>query len=124
MEKRAIKKSLFVISPFALGLPALAAAPVQTQSRHHHHQVCENVRVKRNDSKDDHRLIASSPHRHRHRCHCRGPLGHQVGGGKGKTFATVGGDAADGYVGNRVQKNAQDEKTCYTSERKCHDAYD
>lgn len=32
-------------------------------------------------------------------------LGHQVGGGTGKTLATVGGAAAGAYAGNEVQKN-------------------
>ena len=34
-----------------------------------------------------------------------GLLGNQIGGGTGKTLATVGGAAAGGYVGNEVQKN-------------------
>lgn len=33
-----------------------------------------------------------------------GLLGHQVGGGTGKTLATVGGAAAGAYAGNEVQK--------------------
>src|SRR5437762_13310657 len=32
-----------------------------------------------------------------------GLLGHQVGGGTGKTLATVGGAAAGAYAGNEVQ---------------------
>lgn len=53
-----------------------------------------------------------------------GLLGNQVGGGKGKTLATVGGAVAGGYVGNKVQKNAQDKKTYYTTERRCRTVYD
>lgn len=34
-----------------------------------------------------------------------GLLGHQVGGGTGKTLATVGGAAAGAYAGNEVQKH-------------------
>ena len=115
-----MKKSLFVIAAVALGLPALTTWPVQAQSRHRpHHQVCENVRVKHNGSKDDHRLIGTGIG-----AVAGGLLGHQVGGGNGKTLATVGGAVAGGYVGNRVQKNAQDKKTSYTTERKCRDVYD
>lgn len=33
-----------------------------------------------------------------------GVLGHQVGGGTGKTLATIGGAAAGAYAGNEVQK--------------------
>lgn len=115
-----MNKSLFVVAALALGVPALATSPVQAQSRHrHHHQVCENVRVKHNGSKDDHRIIGTGIG-----AVAGGLLGHQVGGGKGKTLATVGGAVAGGYVGNRVQKHAQDEKTYYTTERKCRDVYD
>jgi outer membrane lipoprotein SlyB len=35
-----------------------------------------------------------------------GLLGHQVGGGTGRTLATVGGAAGGAYVGNEVQKRA------------------
>lgn len=34
-----------------------------------------------------------------------GVLGHQVGGGSGKTVATIGGAALGAYVGNRVGRN-------------------
>ena len=33
-----------------------------------------------------------------------GVLGHQVGGGTGRTLATVGGAAAGGYVGHKVEE--------------------
>jgi uncharacterized protein YcfJ len=36
-----------------------------------------------------------------------GVIGHQFGGGSGKTLATVGGAAAGGYIGNHVQKEHQ-----------------
>lgn len=35
-----------------------------------------------------------------------GVLGHQVGGGTGKTLATIGGAAAGAYAGNEVQKRS------------------
>lgn len=113
-----MNKSLIVTAALALFVPALAVTPAQAQSRHHqnHRQVCENVRVKHHGSKDEHRLIGTGVG-----AVAGGLLGHQVGGGKGKTLATVGGAVAGGYVGNRVQKNAQDKKTYYTTERKCHD---
>lgn len=34
-----------------------------------------------------------------------GVLGHQIGGGSGKTVATIGGAALGAYVGNRVGRN-------------------
>jgi uncharacterized protein YcfJ len=48
-----------------------------------------------------------------------GLLGSQVGGGKGKTLATVGGAAAGGYAGNQVQKNMQQKDVITTTERQC-----
>ncbi|MEO8124572.1 MAG: glycine zipper 2TM domain-containing protein [Burkholderiales bacterium] len=35
-----------------------------------------------------------------------GVLGHQVGGGTGKTLATIGGAAAGAYAGNEVEKRS------------------
>ncbi len=53
-----------------------------------------------------------------------GVLGNQVGGGKGKTLATVAGAAAGGYGGNQVQKNMQQGDTYTTVERRCHTVTD
>ena len=36
-----------------------------------------------------------------------GVLGHQIGGGRGKTLATVAGAGAGAYAGNQVEKNAK-----------------
>src|SRR6202040_3421186 len=36
-----------------------------------------------------------------------GVLGHQIGGGSGKTLATVAGAGAGAYAGNKIQQNAQ-----------------
>jgi uncharacterized protein YcfJ len=48
-----------------------------------------------------------------------GVVGSQIGRGTGKTLATVGGAAAGGYAGNRIQKNMQDKDTYVTAERQC-----
>jgi Predicted outer membrane lipoprotein len=110
-----MNKSLILIASLALAAPAFITA----QAQERHRVVCENVQVKHNGSKDTHRIIGTGIG-----AVAGGLLGHQVGGGKGKTLATVGGAVAGGYVGNRVQKNAQDRKTYYTTERRCHDVYD
>ena len=47
-----------------------------------------------------------------------GVIGHQFGGGTGKTLATVGGAAAGGYIGNHVQK-AHQHRRYRTVERVC-----
>lgn len=113
-----MNKSLILMASLALAVPALTTMQAQAQERHHR-VVCENVQVRHNGSKDDHRIIGTGIG-----AVAGGLLGHQVGGGKGKTLATVGGAVAGGYVGNRVQKNEQDKKAYYTTERRCHDVYD
>lgn len=46
-------------------------------------------------------------------------LGSQIGGGNGKTAATIVGAAAGGYAGNRVQKNMQNNDSTTSTERRC-----
>ena len=48
-----------------------------------------------------------------------GVLGHQVGGGKGKTLATVAGAAGGALAGNQVQKNMQQSDVVTTTEKRC-----
>jgi uncharacterized protein YcfJ len=53
-----------------------------------------------------------------------GVLGHQVGGGSGKTLATVAGAGVGGYAGNKIQQNAQQNDTYTTTEQRCNTVYD
>jgi uncharacterized protein YcfJ len=53
-----------------------------------------------------------------------GILGHQVGGGNGKTLATVAGAAAGGYAGNKIQQKTQQNDTYTTTERRCNTVHD
>ncbi|MDP9007845.1 MAG: glycine zipper 2TM domain-containing protein [Pseudomonadota bacterium] len=53
-----------------------------------------------------------------------GVLGHQIGGGSGKTLATVAGAGAGGYAGNKIQQNAQQKDTYTTTEQRCRTVYD
>jgi uncharacterized protein YcfJ len=106
--------------PLSVGIVALAMTaslgkPVQAQDyQGGRHQVCHNVRVE-DKPKDDHRIAGTAIG-----AVAGGLLGHQVGGGKGKTLATVGGAVAGGYVGNRVQANHQENNASYHVERRCH----
>ena len=51
--------------------------------------------------------------------------GHQVGGGKGKTLATVGGAAAGAFAGHEIQKNHQENNATKTETRNvCHTVTD
>jgi uncharacterized protein YcfJ len=53
-----------------------------------------------------------------------GILGHQIGGGSGKTLATVAGAGAGGYAGNKIQQNTQRNDTYTTTEQRCATVYD
>lgn len=53
-----------------------------------------------------------------------GLLGHQVGGGNGKTLATVAGAGAGGYAGNKIQEKVQQGDTYKTTEQRCNTVYD
>lgn len=48
-----------------------------------------------------------------------GLLGSTVGGGTGRTVATIAGAAGGAYVGNQVQKNAQQKNVVTTTEQRC-----
>jgi uncharacterized protein YcfJ len=48
-----------------------------------------------------------------------GLLGNQVGGGKGRTLATVAGAIGGGYAGKRVQENRQETNTTQSVQRRC-----
>ena len=53
-----------------------------------------------------------------------GLLGHQVGGGSGKTLATIAGAAAGGYAGNKIQQKTQQADTYTTTEQRCVTTHD
>ncbi len=48
-----------------------------------------------------------------------GLLGSSIGSGSGRTVATIAGAAGGAYVGNQVQKNAQQKNVVTTTERRC-----
>jgi len=48
-----------------------------------------------------------------------GLVGHQVGGGKGKTLATVAGAVGGGYAGNRIEASRQKPQVTTSVERQC-----
>ncbi len=106
-----MNRTLMLTAALALGV--FGATAVQAR------QVCHDVRVKHIQSQDDHRILGTGVG-----AVAGGLLGHQVGGGKGKTLATIGGVVAGGVVGNHVQKNAQNKKAYYTTERRCEDVQD
>ncbi len=48
-----------------------------------------------------------------------GLLGNQVGGGKGKTLATVAGAVGGGYAGKKIQERNQKGQVTSTTEKRC-----
>jgi uncharacterized protein YcfJ len=93
---------------------AAGITPLQAPQHEGQHQVCENVRVA-DTAKDNHQIAGTAIG-----AVAGGLLGHQVGGGKGKTLATVGGAVAGGYAGKKVQEHHQDKNAGTHIERRCH----
>lgn len=76
---------------------------------------CEDVQVQRQAPvQDTHRITGTAIG-----AVAGGLLGSTIGGGKGKTVATIGGAAAGGYAGNQVQANMQQKDVTTTVERRC-----
>jgi len=101
-------KAFAVACAFAMALgPASAWAS---------HTVCRDVEVQ-DQPKDQHQIAGMAIG-----AVGGGLLGHQIGGGKGKTLATVGGAVAGGYAGKKIQENQQAKHTHI--ERRCHKVED
>lgn len=78
-------------------------------------QVCRDVVVNHTEPpKDQHRIAGTAIG-----AVAGGLLGHMVGGGKGKTLATVAGAVGGGYAGNRIEKAHQHGTVTSTTERQC-----
>ena len=75
--------------------------------------------VQQQQPKDEHRIVGTAIG-----AVVGGLLGHQVGGGNGKTLATVAGAAAGGYAGNKIQDKMQKGNTATTTEQRCTRVYD
>ncbi|SFS12083.1 Uncharacterized conserved protein YcfJ, contains glycine zipper 2TM domain [Dyella sp. OK004] len=48
-----------------------------------------------------------------------GLLGNQIGGGKGRTLATVAGAVGGGYAGKRIEESRQQNQVTQSTERRC-----
>ena len=77
--------------------------------------VCEDVQVRQTNTNDPNRVTGTAIG-----AVAGGVVGNQIGGGRGRTLATVGGAVAGGVVGNRVQRNNQNNNSTVTTERRCH----
>lgn len=114
MKTRSQQRVLGGLLLVALGTVSVSHAQSYDSSRRTR-TVCENV-VVRDQPKDQHRIAGTAIG-----AVAGGLLGHQVGGGKGKTLATVGGAVAGGYAGNKIQENHQENSTSTHTERRCHE---
>lgn len=78
-------------------------------------QVCSNETVTQTaPSKDEHNLVGTAIG-----AVAGGLLGNQVGGGKGKTLATVAGAVGGGYAGNRIEERRRQGNTTSTVQQHC-----
>lgn len=84
------------------------------------HQVCKEEHVTHRAPVQDRNRIAGTAIG----AVVGGLLGNQIGGGGGRTVATVGGAAAGGYAGNRIQQNMQESDTRTTRETHCKTEYE
>lgn len=81
----------------------------------HPRQVCHDETVTHSaPPKDQHRIAGTAIG-----AVVGGLVGHQVGGGKGKTLATVAGAVGGGYAGNRIEASRQHAQVTTSVERKC-----
>jgi uncharacterized protein YcfJ len=89
--------------------------PVRTTSNNPR-QVCHDETVTQTaPPKDQHRIAGTAIG-----AVVGGLVGNQVGGGKGKTLATVAGAVGGGYAGNRIQASRQQGQVTSSVERKCN----
>ena len=83
-------------------------------------QECRNVAVTHRRPVQDENRIAGSVLG----AVAGGVIGHQFGGGHGKSVATVVGALGGGYAGNQVQGAMQNNDTYTTNEQRCKTVYD
>ena len=83
-------------------------------------QECRNVTVThRRPVQDENRLAGSVLG-----AVADGVIGHQFGGGHGRSVATVIGALGGGYAGNQVQGAMQDNDTWTSTQQRCNTVYD
>ncbi|WP_104201740.1 glycine zipper 2TM domain-containing protein [Billgrantia saliphila] len=95
-----------------------------TQSVETPREVCEDIVVQHQapaPSRDPHRIAGTAAG-----AVVGGLLGNQVGGGSGKTLATVAGVIGGGFAGREVQERieANQTRTYSTTQRQCHTVMD
>jgi uncharacterized protein YcfJ len=97
----------------------LAVEPV-TETTKTPKQVCDEVAVSEQAPVKDPNRIAGTAIG----AVAGGVVGSQIGGGSGRTLATIAGAAGGGYAGNQVQKNLQEKNTVSRTETRCKTVYE
>lgn len=114
-----MKASKLILCAGLLGIAAAASAQTygpEDEGRRFNdgtRVVCSNVEVQKN-SKDPNRIAGTATG-----AVIGGLLGNQVGGGKGKKLATVGGAVAGGAAGRTIQGNRQIDNGDRVVEKQC-----
>ena len=83
-------------------------------------QICHNIAVTKQRAVKDKEQIAGTALG----AALGGVIGHQVGGGSGKKWATLVAAAAGGFAGNKVQENMQVNDTYTEYEQRCETVYE
>ncbi len=97
----------------------LSAVPIRDVTKNPR-QECHDVSVvHRRPVQDENRLTGSILG-----AVAGGVLGHQFGGGHGRSLATVAGAVAGGYAGNQAQAGLQNRDTYTTTRQQCRTVYD
>jgi len=85
------------------------------QTINHPKQVCHDEVVSHSEPpKDQHQIAGMAIG-----AVAGGLLGNQVGGGKGRTLATVAGALGGGYAGKKIEESRQQNQVTQTTERRC-----
>lgn len=92
----------------------VSVTPVR-ETVHHPKQVCHDEVVSHSAPPQDQHQIAGTAIG----AVVGGLVGHQIGGGKGRTLATVAGAVGGGYAGKRIQESRQQDNVTTSTEQHC-----
>jgi uncharacterized protein YcfJ len=92
----------------------VSVTPVREAASAAHQECHDEVVTQHAPVKDQHQIVGTAIG-----AVAGGLLGNQIGGGKGRTLATVAGAVGGGYAGHVIQKNRQENNMVSTTQRKC-----
>ncbi|SFS12384.1 Uncharacterized conserved protein YcfJ, contains glycine zipper 2TM domain [Dyella sp. OK004] len=92
----------------------VSVTPVRDTASAAHQECRDEVVTHRAPVKDQHQIAGTAIG-----AVAGGLLGNQIGGGKGRTLATVAGAVGGGYAGHEIQKNRQENNMVSSTQRRC-----